>query len=100
MTDPCLLSNSSGPCRPDRKGGWNVAANVVVSMSFSPKHPKKLSILKLDLTNYRKVISEHLPSITYYINDEAGITYTVQEGRVDYVQYGPGKKYDDLYCKP
>ena len=33
-----FIEYSSGPCRPERKGGWNVSENVVVSVSFSPKH--------------------------------------------------------------
>ena len=51
------------------------------------------------MTKFRKVINEHLPPVTYYINDEDGIVYAIQQGKVDYVEYGPPKKYDDLYCK-
>ena len=36
-----FIEYASGPCRPDRKGGWNVAKDVVISMRLSPKHPKK-----------------------------------------------------------
>ena len=93
------IEYSSGPCRPERKGGWNVPKDVVISLHFSPRRPKKVSELKLDWTKCRKVINEHLPSVTYYINDEDGITYAIQQGKVDYVEYGPPKKYDDLYCK-
>jgi hypothetical protein len=94
-----FIEYSSGPCRPDRKGGWDVPENVVVSMSFSPKHHQKLSALKLDSRKYRKVIDPELPSVTYYINEVDGITYSIQSRKVDYVEYGPAKKYDDLYCK-
>jgi hypothetical protein len=94
-----FIEYSSGPCRPNRKGGWNVPENIVVSMSFSPKHPKKLSTLKLDLTKYRKVVGGDTPTVTYYINDDEGIVYAIQQGKVDYVEYGPSKKFDDLWCK-
>jgi len=47
-----FIEYSSGPCRPNRKGGWNVAENIVVSMSFTPKRPKSFSSLRLDLTKY------------------------------------------------
>src|ERR1041384_2440882 len=73
-----FIEYSSGPCRPDRKGGWNVPENIVVSMSFSPKHHQKLSALKLDSRKYRKVIDPELPSVTYYINEVDGITYSIQ----------------------
>ena len=91
------IEYSTGPCRSDRKGGWNVPANVVISLHFSPRRPQKAS--ELDLTNFRKVVNDHLPSVTYYVNNEAGITYAIQQGKVDYVEYGPSKKYDVLYCK-
>jgi hypothetical protein len=93
------IEYSSGPCKSGRKGGWNVPKDVVISLLFSPRRPKKVSELRLDLTKFKKVIDEHLPSVTYYINDEDGITYAIQKGKVDYVEYGPSKKYDDLYCK-
>lgn len=93
------IEYSSGPCRPDRKGGWNVLENVVVSVYFSPKRPKRVSEIKLDPTKFRKVIDDHVLGAIYYINDEEGITYAVQQGKVDYVEYGPPKKYDYLYCK-
>lgn len=58
-----------------------------------------MSELRLDLTKFREVFDKHLSSVTYYINDEDGITYSIQQGKVDYVEYGPSKKYDDLNCK-
>lgn len=93
------IEYSTGPCRSDRKGGWNVPKDVIISLLFSPKHPKKLSALKLDLTKYRKVAGGDTPSVTYYINDEDGIVYSIQMGKVDYVEYSPPKKYDHLRCK-
>jgi|SRR5215213_6585934 len=93
------IEYSTGPCRSDRKGGWNVPQDVVISLLFSPQHPKKVYELKLDVTKYRKVVGKHLPSVTYYINDEDGIVYAIQMGKVDYVEYSPPKKFNDLQCK-
>lgn len=93
------IEYSSGPCTSERKGGWNVPEDVVISLYFSPRRAKKVSQLKLDPTKFRKVVDDHLPSVTYYINDEEGITYAIQQGKVDCVEYGPPKKYDGLYCK-
>lgn len=93
-----FIEYSSGPCRPERKGGWNVPENVVVSVSFSPKNKLRIARLKLDPKKFRKVIDQHVIGIIYYINDEEGITYQVQAGRVDAIEYGPAKKYDHLSC--
>lgn len=89
---------SSGSCRPDRKGGWNVPANVVVNVFFSPKKKRRLSDLKLNRRKFRKVVDRHVGGITYYINDENGVVYEVQEGKVESVEYGPPKKYVHLHC--
>jgi hypothetical protein len=93
------IEYSSGPCRPDRVGGWNVPENVVVSMFFSPNQHEKLSELKLDLKKLRKLVDEHVGGFVYYIDDEAGTTYAIQRGKLDYIEYGPPKKYDHLHCK-
>jgi hypothetical protein len=92
------IEYSSGPCKRGREGGWNVPENVVVSFSFSPRHKKRVADLKLDPKQFRKVIDQHVLGVIYYINDEDGITYEIQQGKVDSVEYGPPKKYDHLYC--
>lgn len=93
-----FLEYSSGPCRPERKGGWNVPANLVVTIRFSPKNKRGIASLKLDPKKFRKVIDQHVIGVIYYINDDDGITYEVQAGRVNSVEYGPAKKYEHLYC--
>src|SRR5690349_1071034 len=93
-----FIEYSSGPCRPERKGGWNVPENVVVSLGFSPKHKRRIASLKLDPKKFRKEIGQHVGGIIYYINDDEGITYEVQSGKVDSIEYGPPKRYDHLYC--
>ncbi len=89
---------STGPCRKERRGGWNVPEGVVISFSFSAKRKQHEVDLKLNRKKFRKVIDTHTGGITYYINDEDGITYEIQQGRVDGVEYYPPKKYDHLYC--
>ena len=89
---------STGPCRKDRRGGWNVPEGVVISFSFSAKHKQRVTDLKLNRKRFRRVIDTHTGGITYYINDEDGIMYEVQQGRVEGVEYYPPKKYDHLYC--
>jgi hypothetical protein len=89
---------SGGGCVPGRTGGWNVPRDVVVSLSFSPKHKKRISALKLDRRKFRRVVDKHVGGVLYYINDEEGITYHVQRGRVDEIYYDPSSKHEHLYC--
>ena len=93
------IEYSTGPCKRGQRGGWNVPENVVISLHFSPLRTKRPTDLKLNLTRLRKVPADDTPSYTYYINDEAGITYAVEKGRVVYIEYGPAKEFNDLYCK-
>lgn len=90
---------SSGHCTPERRGRWDVPENTVISFTFSLRRPKRLSELKLDRRKFRRVDDDHLTGVVYYVSDEDGITYTIQEGRVDSIEYGPGKEYEHLYCK-
>lgn len=93
-----FIEYSSGFCRPERNGGWNVPVNVVVSVNFSPRHSRRISSLKLDPKKFRKEIDQHVVGVIYYINDDEGITYEVQSGKVNAIEYGPPKRYDHLYC--
>lgn len=92
------IEYSSGPCSPERKGGWNVPKDVVITVNFSPKRKTRIGDLKLDRTKFRKIVDEQVIGILYYVNDEEGITYQVQSGKVDYVEYGPVRRDEHLYC--
>jgi hypothetical protein len=89
---------SSGPCRADRQGGWNVPENTVVSVVFSPKEKQQLAELKLDRKKFRRVVDRHLGGVIYYINAQDGVVYEIQDGKVETIEYGPGKKYYSLKC--
>ena len=93
-----FIEYSSGPCTPERKGGWNVPENVVVSLSFSPRPRKRFAELKIDRKKFRKKIDQRVIGIIYYVNDEDGITYEIQDGKVDSIEYALPRKYDYLYC--
>ena len=90
---------SSGPCRADRKDAWNVAENVVLIVSFAPRDKRRIADLKLDPRKFRKVSDQHVIGILYYINDEDGITYEVQDGKIDSIEYGPAKRDQHLACE-
>ena len=99
LTDRALsIEYSTGPCRKERRGGWNVPEGIVISFSFSAKKKQREVDLKLNRKKFRRVIDTHTGGVTYYINEEDGITYEIQQGRVDGVEYYPPKRYDYLYC--
>src|ERR1044072_9996361 len=37
-----FIEYSSGPCKPERKGGWKVPRDVVIRVNFSPKQRKRI----------------------------------------------------------
>ena len=93
-----FIEYSSGPCRPERKGGWNVPRDVVIRVNFTPRHRKRIADLKLDPKKFRTIVDDHVIGVLYYVNDEEGITYQVQSGKIDSVEYHPTKRDDHLYC--
>jgi len=93
-----FVEYSSGPCRAERKGGWNVKDGVVVSVRFEPKSKKRFTRLKLDLSKFKRVKGGDVVGIINYTNEEEGVTYEVQRGRVDAIEYLPGKRYYSLKC--
>jgi hypothetical protein len=95
-----FIEYSSGLCRPERNGGWNVPENVVVGLSFSPRHKKRVADLKIDPKKFKRTVDQHVIGIIYFTNEEDGITYEVQDGKVESIEYAPPKKYEYLYCQP
>ena len=90
-----FIAYSTGPCGPEKKGGWNLPKNTVVAVTFTPKKKKSLAELKLDKKSFRKVVDKHVIGVTYYVNAKDNITYEVQKGKVDAVTYEPPM---NLYC--
>src|SRR5436309_10198376 len=54
-----FIEYSSGPCRPDRRGGWNVGEDVVISVHFSSKVKQRVSELKIDRKKFKEVADRH-----------------------------------------
>lgn len=81
-----FIEYSSGPCRPERKGGWNVPRDVVIMLDFTPKHKTRIADLKLDPKKFRKIVGDHVIGVLYYVNDEEGITYAVS-------------RWEDRFCR-
>jgi len=67
-------------------------------VNFSPKHRRRIADLRLDPRKFRKVIDDHVIGVLYYVNDEEGVTYAVQSGKIDFVEYHAAKRDEHLYC--
>jgi hypothetical protein len=71
------IEYSKGPCSVEFSP-WNVPRDTVISIWITPKSYLKIPGLELD-KNYKKVRDEHRPQVIYYINEEVGIEYSVDE---------------------
>jgi len=87
-----FIEYSSGPCKPERKGGWNVPKDIVIMVNFTPKKTMRIADLKLDRKKFRNIVDDHVTGALYYVNDEEGITYAVQNGEISFVEYHATKK--------
>jgi hypothetical protein len=75
-----------------------VPKDVVIIVNLTPKKRTRIADVKLDRKKFRKIVDKHVIGALYYVNDEAGITYAVQNGEVSFVEYHPTKKDEHLYC--
>ena len=92
------IEYSSGPCRKDRRRGWNVPEDVVINFRFAATHKPQQTDLKLNRKTYRRVVDTHTGGVIYYINDKDGVMYEVQRGTVQSVEFYPPKRYQYLHC--
>lgn len=92
------IEYSKGPCSVEFSP-WNVPRNTVLSISITPKSYLKAAGLKSD-QNYKKVTDEHRPQVIYYINEEVGIEYSVDEetSLVGTIRYLPAAADKALKC--
>ena len=80
--------------------GWNVPRGTVISISVEPNVKPKLTDLKLDESKYDKARDPEVLFITYYTNEEEGISIEVntEEGTVTTFRYSPMSKDNHLRC--
>lgn len=71
-----------------------VDENAVMSIFVEPTVKRKISVLKLDMTNFRRTPINPFPNTFEYDNPTEGITYTVDEpnDEVRHVTYYPSSK--------
>lgn len=94
-----FIEYSSGPCRKERKGGYNVPSGTVVQLRISLRVKPRFSELQIDESKYEKNADPELPGLLHYVNREEGIAYQVQEGKVTSTNYFPAAKDGHLSCE-
>jgi hypothetical protein len=79
---------------------WQVPLGTVINISVRSKTPTAFAALKLDERKYEKRRDPHTESLIYYVNQEAGINYTVDAsaGVVTDVEYYPAAKDINRRC--
>ncbi len=89
-----------GNCGDGMVQGWKVAKWTVTGIMFSPEkwlEPKQLGIK--DFKGYKANLIHDGREGIEYVNDELGIEYIVNQGKVQNVIFRPAKKYDHLRCE-
>ena len=87
---------ASGPCI-GALAGWNVPADIVLSLQIYPKKPLLFSELKLQKEDFITTVDDTVT--THYGNGEKGLRYSVtSSGTVDSIWYGPSIKQNKLRC--
>ena len=81
--------------------GWRVDNGSVLSIDVHMKSPLKYDDLHLDETKYKKTVDTHLRYVTYYDNEDEGVSIAVfRDGTVASLSYGPTLRDKALQCPP
>jgi hypothetical protein len=80
---------------PSGWGNWNVAPDTVINISIEVDFPVKALKIR-NLERYKWYTDDSLT--TYYRLAKEGIEYSVREGRVINVTYGPSARDNKLRC--
>ena len=87
------------PCEsglPSNWGNWNVPKDTVININVDANIP----IEKLNIANFESFKWYTDDSDTsYYRLKKEGIEYSVRDGKVDYITYGPTEDDQKFLCK-
>lgn len=88
---------SGEPCEEGLPGGWKVPKDTVLGIDIYPRVPKKMNEVLTAGKEYETVQAAHTPHVYYFDSDE-GTSFTVQDGVVSSMGYGPTAKDKDYKC--
>jgi len=90
-----VIQYASGSCVP---GGWNVPLNTVLSIAVTPKSRLQLTDLGADFGRYKKSVDPKFGEISYYNDEEDGVTLQVSNEQVTRIFYEPAVVDKHLRC--
>ena len=88
---------SAGGCSFKREDDYNVEKGKVLEAIFFPKEFVKLSKFRIDKNKFEKHLEDDNPTL-HYINQNLGIDYGVQKGKVIHIKLFPSANFENLRC--
>ena len=88
---------SGEPCEDGLPEGSKAPKDMVLLIDLYPRVPKKTAEVLAAGREYETVRAAHTPHV-YYFDSEEGIRFTVQDGVVSSMSYGPTAKDKDYRC--
>ena len=89
---------SGAPCEEGLPDGWNVPKDLVLEININPSAPKKTTEVLTAGKEYERIQTVHTPDLNYYIDADEGIRFTIQNGFVTSMSYGPSAKDKGYQC--
>lgn len=90
---------SKGNCEEFIIDGFRVSEWKAIYISIEPNDPVKAKDLKINLSKYKKERKYHDVDDFYVYHDkEAGIIFTVSDGKIITIEFVPSPKNYDLMC--
>src|SRR5215216_2535993 len=86
-----FITYSPGGCEEGLPDGWNVPKDTVVQIYVTPSHWPTLSEVLTPGKEYKQIRGAHTPHL-YYVDPEEGLRFTVSDGVVQSITYGPSAK--------
>jgi len=89
---------SGAPCEQGLPDGWKVPKDTVLEIDSYLSVPKKTTEVLTANREYERVQTVHTPGLNYYIDADEGIRFTVNDGLVTNMRYGPSAKDKEYRC--
>ena len=92
-----FVSFYSGGCEEGLPGGWKVPNDTVMEIYLVPAVAKKWADVLIAGKEYEQTRAVHTPTV-FYIDPDEGIRFTVADGYVQSIVYGPAARDEHLKC--
>lgn len=89
---------SGEPCEEGLPEGWKVPKDTVLAIDIYPSSPKEMAQVLTAGKEYERIQTAHTPGVEYYVGSDEGIRFTVANGIVQSMSYGPTAKDKDYKC--